>query len=448
MIKKIVLKDIASYDHDGVTFADLQKVNFIYGGNGTGKTTISRLLASSSPTVEFPGCKVDWDDKPVEVLVYNQDFKKRYLKEAMPGVFTFSEDVFKKAPKDSIKIWMLKRKIKQLSKRGGDKIAKEEIERLEKKKDDILDGFMSLKPAVDNVNRMLRLSKFGGFNIQMSSENAYSYQIRRNDGSLVEESLSEGEVTFITFLYFMQMVYSGGNNGDNIAGRVIVIDDPVCSLDADVMFVVSELIQQIIDSVRGRKTPRTSVPEWSFSLDVDTGKRKINMFFPVKGILQIIVLTHNVYFYKQITERQQRDDTRYWKLMKRKEVSIVREYGKENPIRSEYEMLWDVIRKFHYDGDCSVSIQNVMRRIIESYFVIMGGYNKRKLIPDNFSDDPDEMTIVNSLARWADEGSHGFAEDLYAVNSYEMNEKYLRVFERLFVKLGHEAHYRMMMREE
>lgn len=35
MIKKIVLRDIASYDHNGVTFDNLARVNFIYGGNGT-----------------------------------------------------------------------------------------------------------------------------------------------------------------------------------------------------------------------------------------------------------------------------------------------------------------------------------------------------------------------------------------------------------------------------
>lgn len=98
--------------------------------------------------------------------------------------------------------------------------------------------------------------------------------------------------------------------------------------------------------------------------------------------------------------------------------------------------------------DSSVNVPNVMRRIIETYFVVMGGYNKRKLIPDNFSNDPEELTIVNSLAKWADEGSHRTVEELYASNGQELNEKYLKVFKRLFEALGHEAHYKMMMREE
>lgn len=31
MIKRIVIKDIATFDSEGITIDDLQKVNFIYG---------------------------------------------------------------------------------------------------------------------------------------------------------------------------------------------------------------------------------------------------------------------------------------------------------------------------------------------------------------------------------------------------------------------------------
>ena len=92
MIKKIVIKDVASYDAEGVVLDDLRKVNFIYGGNGTGKTTISRVLGSVNPEVEFPGCEVEWAGAPRKVLVYNKDFKERNFQENIPGVFTIGED--------------------------------------------------------------------------------------------------------------------------------------------------------------------------------------------------------------------------------------------------------------------------------------------------------------------------------------------------------------------
>jgi hypothetical protein len=53
MIKKIVLKDIASYDHDGVTFADLQKVNFIYKKEDLKPNERIRFFMSRRKTGEY-----------------------------------------------------------------------------------------------------------------------------------------------------------------------------------------------------------------------------------------------------------------------------------------------------------------------------------------------------------------------------------------------------------
>ena len=122
-------------------------------------------------------------------------------------------------------------------------------------------------------------------------------------------------------------------------------------------------------------------------------------------------------------------------------------WDKTTSYKTEYEKLWIEVRSLKMEGKCSVGIENAMRRIIETYFVVMGGMNKRKLIPENFSDDIVDMAIVRSLAKWADEGSHMGAEELFAGNRQDLNEKYLKVFELLFEKLGHKAHYKMMMRE-
>ena len=44
MIEEIVVKkNVTVYDdNEGINIKDLDKVNFIYGANGSGKTTISR----------------------------------------------------------------------------------------------------------------------------------------------------------------------------------------------------------------------------------------------------------------------------------------------------------------------------------------------------------------------------------------------------------------------
>lgn len=65
MLKSITMRNVATYDNVGVTFDDLNKVNLIYGPNGTGKTTISNYLkhysknriAGEAIPPQFSGCQ-------------------------------------------------------------------------------------------------------------------------------------------------------------------------------------------------------------------------------------------------------------------------------------------------------------------------------------------------------------------------------------------------------
>src|SRR5690606_32706535 len=107
---------------------------------------------------------------------------------------------------------------------------------------------------------------YTNFEIVPSPHDKNQYQILREDGTIAESTLSEGEVTFITFLYFLQLA-KGGVSEDSISEeRVLIVDDPICSLDSNVLFVVSSLLKQIIKSIRSNEG----------------------------NIKQIIVLTHNV----------------------------------------------------------------------------------------------------------------------------------------------------------
>ena len=44
MIQKFTIKNIATYNKTGVEFANLRKINFIYGSNGCGKSYILDLI--------------------------------------------------------------------------------------------------------------------------------------------------------------------------------------------------------------------------------------------------------------------------------------------------------------------------------------------------------------------------------------------------------------------
>ena len=65
------------------------------------------------------------------------------------------------------------------------------------------------------------------------------YYIRRN-GDEIATGLSEGEQTTIAFAYFLIMLK---NNGNNIKNMLVVVDDPISSLDADAIYRVGSLIK-------------------------------------------------------------------------------------------------------------------------------------------------------------------------------------------------------------
>ena len=68
MIQKIVIKNTATFDTEGVEFDNLKKINFIYGANGCGKTTISNIIASPDQYVDS---FIVWSpDNKDDVLVY------------------------------------------------------------------------------------------------------------------------------------------------------------------------------------------------------------------------------------------------------------------------------------------------------------------------------------------------------------------------------------------
>ena len=62
----------------------------------------------------------------------------------------------------------------------------------------------SIQASVDEINRTLLAYGFTTFSIVPVDE--HYYQIKRENGDIANSTLSEGEITFITFLYFMQLI--------------------------------------------------------------------------------------------------------------------------------------------------------------------------------------------------------------------------------------------------
>ena len=90
MIKTINMKNCASYNHEGISICNCNRVNYIYGHNGSGKSTISNYLQTPSLD-KFCDCSIEWElGTETDILVYNKQFRQKNL-QSMPGVFTLGE---------------------------------------------------------------------------------------------------------------------------------------------------------------------------------------------------------------------------------------------------------------------------------------------------------------------------------------------------------------------
>jgi len=238
-----------------------------------------------------------------------------------------------------------------------------EIAELEKK-------IKSVKPTVNAINKILDSFGFRGFKLKPTDDNKH-YQVIRNDGSDAKKTLSEGERNFLVFLYFYHLIYGAENPEEEITqDKILVIDDPVSSLDSEILFIVSTLIRSILDRVRDTKR-------------IDTVK-------------QVLLFTHNAYFFREITfisSREscynRRNDTMYFIVRKMNNISLIDKF-EECPIKTSYQLLWDDIKKENVD---CVSVQNSMRRIIEFYFKFLANLDENKLI-DKFQGQ--EKTYVKA----------------------------------------------------
>lgn len=297
-----------------------------------------------------------------------------------------------------------------IEKRNSYKTLNNEIKELTK-------NVTSIQPTIDEINKTLQYYGFDNFEIVPSVSSENHYQIKREDGELAESTLSEGEITFITFLYYLQLAKGSTDKETITDDRVLVVDDPISSLDSNVLFVVSTLIKEIIKDIKR-----------------DTG-----------NIKQLILLTHNVYFHKEVSfidgRTKEHNQTNYWILRKNNKISSAQPFLMKNPIQTSYELLWNEIKNKEHNS--SVTIQNTMRRIIENYFKMLGGYKNDDLISKFTSKE--EQEIFRSLISWINDGSHSISDDLFIEAQTEVVDKYLKVFKDIFILTKHEGHYNMMM---
>ena len=339
----------------------------------------------------------------------------------------------------------LKTEIDDVTERG--KKLKKEIGELTTQISELNKHNANTEAAIDSINKILRDSGFQGFSIRAKDGVENVYEIVRENGT-VAKNLSEGERNFIAFLYFYHRV-RGSMNSEELKEKIVVIDDPVSSMDSTALFIVSAIVREMINVCRNNT-------------------EYLNPQVPGDYIKQLFILTHNVYFHREVTYQQvgyynctsfymirKNDNVSTVKLCKRQNKEIPSEEENYNPVQNSYAALWDELRDLH----STIPALNVMRRILEYYFLQLCGYegsdlrsivlekkeNREKFIKQVEGEKPDmtDYQLASSLLAYIN-NPNGISDGLNYVEDCEDAEAYKRVFQMIFDALGQSQHYKMM----
>lgn len=300
---------------------------------------------------------------------------------------------------------------------------------------------VNTKDAVDHINQILKNSGFMGFEIveREKKNNISQYSLLREGRSQEEKvfnSLSEGEKNFISFLYFYQLCLGTTDiQANSLKKKIIVIDDPVSSMDSQVLFIVSTLVNRLIANKGKSKEERIE--------------------FLNANISQVFIMTHNYYFYKEVAMKQRPicKEQSHYLISKNSDNETQVEGRKQYEEKDDYSLMWDTIKsvKKLNDKKQNILLANLFRRILESYsnFIGLGHDAWATVLNDNH--DSAEYELKCAFISMINDGSHKVApfDSLYFQRIHnEAPSTLFSVFESIFDGIsGGKEHYEKMMKE-
>ena len=218
-------------------------------------------------------------------------------------------------------------------------------------------------------------------------------------------------------------------------------------MDSSTLFIVSSMIREMISVCHNNIE----------LLNPDIGGNYIK---------QIFILTHNAYFHREITYNQVDfyDSVSFFMIRKSENQSSItlcvdraKELSKEdknvNPVQNAYMALWAEYKELQ----SSIPLLNVIRRILEYYFMELCGYQGQGIRdtilkqhkvdfvtkrPDGTIDDRD-YHLAYSMLSYID-NDYSFIDGFNLVQEVADPDQYRKVMKKIFEKMGQSQHYKMM----
>lgn len=276
--------------------------------------------------------------------------------------------------------------------------------------------------SVASINERLKDLGIDSFSIARKGDHGSLYCLKRpTQGESSTRSLSEGEKTLISFLYFIELLKGTKEKGTpiDIGKTVVVIDDPISSLSHNYVYDIASII--------------------CYELIKPPGGQKVR---------QIIVLTHNLFFLHELVYQiagsklsKAAEKCQLMRVVKGEHSQIVAMDARN--FANDYDALWRVM---HDAKEGSARIQvvpNTMRCILENFFSFTGN---TKQFEDILKDLSVKDGTFRPLERFLNRGSHRDEVNIAHIDWGQFDiGYYLSKLEAVFQAAGHLDHYRLKM---
>jgi len=266
---------------------------------------------------------------------------------------------------------------------------------------------VNVSAAIDTINK--RLSDLGIDSFKIVKHTGTLYRISRNGDDAGDfHSLSEGEKTVISFVYFVELCKGKRSATDTATKKIVVIDDPISSLSHIYVFNIGRMIKKDLCE--------------SAVFD------------------QVFIFTHSLYFFYEMTDtvhKRRKETQKLFRLVKNLQGSKIVEMSYEE-IQSDYQSYWAIIKD---ESQPSALIANCMRNIVEYFF----NFVQKRDLNNVFLADSMQDQKYQAFYRFMNRESHSVGQNIFDYKEFDYN-LFQEALKLLFETSGFSEHYNAMMK--
>lgn len=282
-------------------------------------------------------------------------------------------------------------------------------------------NIVNIEESIEHINTMLTDMGITDFKITKSLEEGLYRIARGTDDGPIFKTLSEGERTIISVLYFVETCKGIIEKNQTKKQRIIIIDDPVSSLSNIYVFNIARLLRNVF------------YPE----LVKDSGGESLYKVNP--KFEQVFILTHSLYFFYEMTEidkNKRHASQALFRVSKTDAGSKIEPMYYEH-IQNDYHAYWMAIKDKNTNP---ALIANCMRNIIEYFF----NFVEKRDLNNVFQLGRFKQPKYQAFQRYINRESHSLGQNIFDFKEFDY-AIFMDALKMVFVESGYEDHYKKMM---